>query len=205
MTHNACGFASHIPPTFHTVASCQAFDIHYDTTEVIVLQLAGEKRWSFFEPLIRLPRHQDTKLRRELLPTAKARPMQNLTMRPGYFLSLFPITPPPPPPPHTHTHFDFWLRTCSRTLQHVMQSYMRMCTYHTCEYTCKRAHMYAHKFITTHLHTDTQRCRDTPGISHVARCILLATKEPIPMPDRPRPTQRPTRLLLTRRRTSPSG
>ena len=38
-----------------TPAGCRGFDLHFDTHEVLVLQLLGKKRWQAFEPIVKLP------------------------------------------------------------------------------------------------------------------------------------------------------
>ena len=40
---------------YWTPASAQGFDVHHDTHDVFVLQLAGRKRWRFWPPVVELP------------------------------------------------------------------------------------------------------------------------------------------------------
>jgi ribosomal protein L16 Arg81 hydroxylase len=45
--------------SYYTPGRSQGFAVHHDTHEVIVLQVAGEKRWLVYEPLLELPlKHQ---------------------------------------------------------------------------------------------------------------------------------------------------
>ena len=44
---------------YYTPRGSQGFAVHHDTHDVLVLQVAGEKRWLLFEPLLELPlKHQ---------------------------------------------------------------------------------------------------------------------------------------------------
>ena len=44
---------------YHTPRGSQGFAVHHDTHDVVVLQVAGEKRWRVYEPLLELPlKHQ---------------------------------------------------------------------------------------------------------------------------------------------------
>jgi bifunctional lysine-specific demethylase and histidyl-hydroxylase NO66 len=40
---------------YYTPAGSQGFAVHHDTHDVFVLQVAGEKRWTVYEPLLALP------------------------------------------------------------------------------------------------------------------------------------------------------
>jgi ribosomal protein L16 Arg81 hydroxylase len=40
---------------YWTPSSAQGFDVHHDTHDVFVLQLAGHKRWRVYEPVLELP------------------------------------------------------------------------------------------------------------------------------------------------------
>lgn len=74
---------------YHTPLAEQAFAMHYDPTEVLVLQLAGEKNWSFFEPVVTLPRNADAKIDPLPLPATAITRSKTVTMRPGDML-FFP-------------------------------------------------------------------------------------------------------------------
>jgi JmjC domain len=44
---------------YYTPRGSQGFAVHHDTHDVLVLQIAGEKRWLLYEPLLELPlKHQ---------------------------------------------------------------------------------------------------------------------------------------------------
>jgi hypothetical protein len=44
---------------YYTPRGSQGFAVHHDTHDVLVLQVAGEKRWRLYEPLLQLPlKHQ---------------------------------------------------------------------------------------------------------------------------------------------------
>jgi ribosomal protein L16 Arg81 hydroxylase len=44
---------------YYTPSGSQGFGVHHDTHDVLVLQVAGEKRWRLYEPLLELPlKHQ---------------------------------------------------------------------------------------------------------------------------------------------------
>ena len=44
---------------YYTPHGSQGFAVHHDTHDVLVLQIAGEKRWRIYEPLLELPlKHQ---------------------------------------------------------------------------------------------------------------------------------------------------
>ncbi len=44
---------------YYTPRGSQGFAVHHDTHDVVVLQVAGEKRWLLYEPLLELPlKHQ---------------------------------------------------------------------------------------------------------------------------------------------------
>ena len=45
--------------SYSTPTGSQGFDVHHDTHDVLVLQVAGEKRWKLYDPLLELPlKHQ---------------------------------------------------------------------------------------------------------------------------------------------------
>jgi ribosomal protein L16 Arg81 hydroxylase len=45
--------------SYYTPSGSQGFDVHHDTHDVLVLQVAGEKRWRLYDPLMELPlKHQ---------------------------------------------------------------------------------------------------------------------------------------------------
>jgi ribosomal protein L16 Arg81 hydroxylase len=45
--------------SYSTPSGSQGFDVHHDTHDVLVLQVAGEKRWRLYDPLVELPlKHQ---------------------------------------------------------------------------------------------------------------------------------------------------
>jgi ribosomal protein L16 Arg81 hydroxylase len=45
--------------SYYTPRGSQGFDVHHDTHDVLVLQVAGEKRWLLYDPLLELPlKHQ---------------------------------------------------------------------------------------------------------------------------------------------------
>ncbi|MCZ7589809.1 MAG: cupin domain-containing protein [Gaiella sp.] len=44
---------------YYTPSGSQGFGVHHDTHDVLVLQVAGEKRWKLYDPLLELPlKHQ---------------------------------------------------------------------------------------------------------------------------------------------------
>ena len=44
--------------SYHTPSGSQGFGVHHDTHDVLVLQVAGEKRWRLYDPLLELPLKQ---------------------------------------------------------------------------------------------------------------------------------------------------
>ena len=40
---------------YYTPGSAQGFSVHHDTHDVLILQVAGEKRWRVYEPVLELP------------------------------------------------------------------------------------------------------------------------------------------------------
>ena len=45
--------------SYYTPRGSQGFAVHHDTHDVLILQVAGEKRWLIYEPLLELPlKHQ---------------------------------------------------------------------------------------------------------------------------------------------------
>eukprot|EP00041_Stephanoeca_diplocostata_P037012 m.1379711 g.1379711 ORF g.1379711 m.1379711 type:complete len:660 (-) comp24967_c0_seq5:3276-5255(-) len=74
---------------YHTPVAEQAFGLHYDDTEVLVLHVGGQKEWKLFDPIVSLPRNGEEKLSADDM---KARgldtdkPIKRLTLRPGDLL-----------------------------------------------------------------------------------------------------------------------
>ena len=65
-------------------ARSQGFAVHHDTHDVLVLQVAGEKRWLLYEPLLELPlKHQ-----RYSPALAHGQPTDDLVLRAGDTLYL---------------------------------------------------------------------------------------------------------------------
>jgi Cupin superfamily protein len=71
--------------SYYTPRGSQGFAVHHDTHDVLVLQVAGEKRWFLHEPLFELPlKHQRyTKSLGE-----EGEPSEDLVLRPGDTLYL---------------------------------------------------------------------------------------------------------------------
>jgi cupin superfamily protein len=71
--------------SYYTPARSQGFAVHHDTHDVFVLQVAGEKQWRIYEPLLELPlkhQHYSQALGEHGAPT------QELTLRAGDTLYL---------------------------------------------------------------------------------------------------------------------
>jgi ribosomal protein L16 Arg81 hydroxylase len=71
--------------SYYTPARSQGFAVHHDTHDVFVLQVAGEKQWRIYEPLLELPlkhQHHSRALGEHGPPT------QELTLRAGDTLYL---------------------------------------------------------------------------------------------------------------------
>lgn len=56
-----------------TPAASRGFDLHFDTHEVLVLQVLGKKRWQAFEPIVKLPLEHVPRLPFETDPEALLR------------------------------------------------------------------------------------------------------------------------------------
>jgi hypothetical protein len=71
--------------SYYTPRRSQGFAVHHDTHDVFVLQVAGEKRWRVYEPVLELPlKHQ--RYSKELGEAGP--PALELTLRPGDTLYL---------------------------------------------------------------------------------------------------------------------
>ena len=70
---------------YYTPAGSQGLPVHHDTHEVISLQVAGEKRWLVYEPVLELPL-KDQRYRSAL--GAPGEPVLDLTLRAGDTLYL---------------------------------------------------------------------------------------------------------------------
>lgn len=70
---------------YYTPAGSQGLAVHHDTHEVISLQVAGEKRWLVYEPVLELPL-KDQRYRSELGEPGE--PMLDVTLRAGDTLYL---------------------------------------------------------------------------------------------------------------------
>jgi hypothetical protein len=71
--------------SYYTPRRSQGFAVHHDTHDVFVLQVAGEKHWRVYEPLLELP------LKRQRYSAALGEhgpPVLELTLRPGDTLYL---------------------------------------------------------------------------------------------------------------------
>ncbi len=70
---------------YYTPRGSQGFAVHHDTHDVLVLQVAGEKRWLLYEPLLELPlKHQ----RYSAALGEHGDPTDDLVLRPGDTLYL---------------------------------------------------------------------------------------------------------------------
>ena len=71
---------------YRTPAASQGFDVHHDTHDVFVLQVAGHKRWRVYEPVVELP----LKAQRWSAEDAPAvgEPVLDVTLRAGDTLYL---------------------------------------------------------------------------------------------------------------------
>ncbi len=70
---------------YYTPRGSQGFAVHHDTHDVLVLQVAGEKRWLLYEPLLELPlKHQ----RYSPALGEHGDPTDDLVLRPGDTLYL---------------------------------------------------------------------------------------------------------------------
>jgi hypothetical protein len=70
---------------YYTPRGSQGFAVHHDTHDVFVLQVAGEKRWLVYEPLLELPLKQQ-RYSKELGEPGE--PTHELTLRAGDTLYL---------------------------------------------------------------------------------------------------------------------
>ena len=70
---------------YYTPTSAQGLAVHHDTHDVFVLQVAGEKRWLVYEPVLELPL-KDQRYSRELGEPGD--PVHDLTLGPGDTLYL---------------------------------------------------------------------------------------------------------------------
>jgi bifunctional lysine-specific demethylase and histidyl-hydroxylase NO66 len=73
-----------------TPAQSQGFSAHYDTHDVFVLEIAGEKRWQIWEPVLSRPRAAQpwTDYRTEVEKRASEEPVIDTVLRPGDALYL---------------------------------------------------------------------------------------------------------------------
>jgi bifunctional lysine-specific demethylase and histidyl-hydroxylase NO66 len=70
---------------YYTPRGSQGFAVHHDTHDVLVLQVAGEKRWLLYDPLLELPlKHQ----RYSAALGEHGEPTDDLVLRPGDTLYL---------------------------------------------------------------------------------------------------------------------
>jgi lysine-specific demethylase/histidyl-hydroxylase NO66 len=65
---------------YYTPRAAQGLPVHHDTHDVFVLQVAGEKRWLVYEPVLELPL-KDQRYSSELGEPGE--PVLDLTLRPG--------------------------------------------------------------------------------------------------------------------------
>lgn len=70
---------------YYTPAGSQGFGVHHDTHDVLCVQVAGEKRWLVYEPLLELPL-KDQRYSRDL--GEHGEPTHDLTLRAGDTLYL---------------------------------------------------------------------------------------------------------------------
>jgi bifunctional lysine-specific demethylase and histidyl-hydroxylase NO66 len=70
---------------YYTPRGSQGFAVHHDTHDVFVLQVAGEKKWLVYEPLLELPL-KDQRWSKDLGEPGE--PVQELTLRAGDTLYL---------------------------------------------------------------------------------------------------------------------
>jgi lysine-specific demethylase/histidyl-hydroxylase NO66 len=70
---------------YYTPSSSQGLPVHHDTHDVFCLQVAGDKRWLVYEPVLELPL-KDQRYAREL--GAPGEPVLDVTLRPGDMLYL---------------------------------------------------------------------------------------------------------------------
>lgn len=70
---------------YYTPAASQGFGVHHDTHDVLCLQVAGEKRWRIYEPLVDLPLKEQ---RYSADLGQQGEPTHDLTLHPGDTLYL---------------------------------------------------------------------------------------------------------------------
>ena len=70
---------------YYTPRASQGFGVHHDTHDVLVLQVAGEKRWLMYDPVLTLPLKQQ---RYSPALGAHDAPTHDLVLRPGDTLYL---------------------------------------------------------------------------------------------------------------------
>jgi ribosomal protein L16 Arg81 hydroxylase len=70
------------PPSF------QAFNPHFDTHDVFILQIEGEKRWKLYDIPIELPDKKDSYLNKQLKDYHKEIPAKELLLKEGDFLYI---------------------------------------------------------------------------------------------------------------------
>jgi Cupin superfamily protein len=70
---------------YYTPSAAQGLPVHHDTHDVFCLQVAGEKRWLVYEPVLELPL-KDQRYRRELGEPGE--PVLDVTLAPGDTLYL---------------------------------------------------------------------------------------------------------------------
>jgi hypothetical protein len=70
---------------YYTPASAQGFAVHHDTHDVFVLQVAGTKRWLWYQPVVELPTGDQRFSRERHDP---GRPAADFTLEPGDTLYL---------------------------------------------------------------------------------------------------------------------
>jgi cupin superfamily protein len=70
---------------YYTPRSAQGLPVHHDTHDVFVLQIAGEKRWLVYEPVLELPLKDQ---RYDAAMGAPGSPVEDRVLRPGDTLYL---------------------------------------------------------------------------------------------------------------------
>lgn len=135
---------------YHTPGGNQAFDLHYDETEVLILQLKGAKSWTVFHPSVLSNRNGEERLEsKELLSGrhGKLRPALEVEMQPGDLLFIprgFPHFAPNYQASRQSTHLTigphvyFW-QTIEAALHHALLS-LKPTTAYTQGATSRVAH-----------------------------------------------------------------
>jgi bifunctional lysine-specific demethylase and histidyl-hydroxylase NO66 len=72
---------------YRTPASSQGFGVHHDTHDVLVLQVAGHKRWRIYEPVLELPL-KDQRWSPDRDSERVGAPVQDITLQAGDTLYL---------------------------------------------------------------------------------------------------------------------